>query len=511
MLPLADLSIPALVRAGAAGFGDKACVIAPERSVTFREFAQDIAAIAETLSGMGVGFGDRVGILDTNSLNFLETICALGTMGAIAVPLNYRQREPELRYQLEDSGARLLLANSRYETDAETLGRGLELGWRAIDSAEALGLARSAPSGGDEIPHLADRPGNTPFAICYTSGTTGRPKGSVIDQKCVHMRALKLLLELRLHPDDVTHSTTPMFHISCLVLSLMAVMRGATQVILPQFEMEATLGAIKRHDVTFINAVPTMLAMILDRPGFAASDFASIRTIMYTAAPIGLPLLKRVMAVYKGGLVQFLGQTEDLPQTVLTPEDHRRALDGEHPERLSSIGRACMGVEVTICGDDGEPLRQGETGEIVTRGGTGMTGYWGLEDETAKTLREGRIFSGDLGRQDEDGYVYLAGRKSQMIIRGGENVYPAEVETVLLSAPGVKDGVILGLPDETWGEIVIAVVVPSGPERDEKPVIDFCRERLASYKSPERVVFRDSLPYNAAGKVMRHVLLEDLG
>jgi len=511
MLPLADLSIPALVRAGAAGFGDKTCVIAPERTVTFREFAWDIAAIAETFSDMGIEARDRVGILATNSLNFLETICALGTIGAIVVPLNYRQREPELRYQLEDSGARLLLASGRYEADAENLGRNLDLGWRRINSVEALGLGNALRPGGDEVPHFADRAGNTPFAICYTSGTTGRPKGSVIDQKCVHMRALKLLLELRLHPDDVTHSTTPMFHISCLVLSMMAVMRGATQVILPQFEMAATLGAIERHEVTFINAVPTMLAMILDRPGFEASDFAAIRTIMYTAAPIGLPLLKRVMANYKGGLVQFLGQTEDLPQTVLTPEDHRRALDGERSERLSSIGRACMGVELTICGDDGEPVRRGETGEIVTRGGTGMTGYWGLEDETAKALREGRIFSGDLGWQDADGYVTLAGRKSQMIIRGGENVYPAEVETMLLAAPGVKDGVILGLPDETWGEIVVAVVVPAGPECEEAAVIAFCRQHLASYKSPERVVFRDALPYNAAGKVMRQELLEGLG
>ncbi len=166
---------------------------------------------------------------------------------------------------------------------------------------------------------------------------------------------------------------------------------------------------------------------------------------------------------------------------------------------------------MTICGEDGEPVARGRAGEIVTRGDTAMTGYWGREDETAKTLRDGRVFTSDLGRQDEDGYVYLAGRKSQMIIRGGENVYPAEVETVLLAAPGVRDGVILGLPDETWGEIVAAVVVPTGAERDEQAIIAFCRQNLASYKSPERVVFRDALPFNAAGKVMRHVLLESLG
>ncbi len=342
MLPLADLSIPALVRASAAALGDKPCVIAPERSVTFRQFAAEVAAISRSFSEIGARPGERVAILDTNSLHFLEAICALGVIGAVAVPLNYRHREPELRYQLDDSGARLLLANSRYESVAETLGGGLDLGWRPIDAPDALGLEDEHHHGACDLPDFVDQAGNTPFAICYTSGTTGRPKGVAIDQKCVHMRALKLLLELRLHPDDVMHFTTPMFHISCLVLSLMAVMRGATQVILPQFELEATLGAIRRHDVTFIFVVPTMFGMILDRPGFEASEFASIRTIMYASAPIGVPLLKRVMADYKGELVQFLGQTEDLPQTVLTPEDHRRALETDS-ERLSSIGRACMG------------------------------------------------------------------------------------------------------------------------------------------------------------------------
>jgi fatty-acyl-CoA synthase len=510
MLALGDLSIPAMVRAAAAGFGDKPCVIAPERTVSFREFAVEVAAISRAFLEIGVRPGDRVAIIDTNSLNYLEAICALGTIGAISVPLNYRQREPELRYQLENSGARLLLANPCYEVDAEALGQDLDLGWRPIGSILALGLDSAAEPEAGEIPEFGDLAGNTPFAICYTSGTTGQPKGVALDHKCVHMRALKLLLELRLHPDDVMHFMTPMFHISCLALTLMAVMRGATQVILPQFELETTLGAVKRHDVIFIFAVPTMFGMILDRPGFEVSDFASIRTIMYAGAPIGVPLLKRVMAVYEGDLVQFLGQTEDLPQTVLTPEDHRRALK-DHGERLSSIGRACMGVEVTICSKDGEPLGRGERGEIVTRGGTAMTGYWGNDEETAKSLRDGRIFTGDLGWQDEDGYVYLDGRKAHVIIRGGENVYPAEVEKALMAAPGVQDSVILGLPDETWGEIVAAVVVPSGPEHDEQAIIDFCRQRLASYKSPERVYFCDALPFNAAGKVMRHVLLETLG
>jgi len=505
MLPLADLSVPALVRAAAQGFGDKPCVVAPERSVSFREFAREVADVADRLRLLGVAQGDRVAILDVNSLAFMEAMCALGVIGAVAVPLNYRQRPPEHRFQIEDSGARLLLANRRYAADAEALRPNLELGWRPIDD---LGAGSGADD--DRRWRFADLAGTTPFALCYTSGTTGRPKGAAIDQKCAHMRALKLLLELRLHPDDVMHFTTPMFHISCLVMSLMGLMRGATQAVLPQFELATTLALLRRGEVTFMNAVPTMLSMILDRPEFTPADFGRLRTIMYTAAPIGLPLLRRLLGAYRGDLVQFLGQTEDLPQTVLTPEDHRRALADDDDGMLASIGRPCMAVELKICDDEGRALPRGTVGELVTRGGTGMTGYWGLPEETARTLRDGWVFTGDLGVQDAAGYVTLAGRKKHMIIRGGENVYPAEVETVLLQAPGVRDGVVLGLPDERWGEIVVAVVAPDRPDPDAAAIVAHCRARLASYKCPERIVFREALPYNAAGKVLRHVLRQGL-
>lgn len=505
MLPLADLGIPAMVRAAATGFGDKTCVVAPERSLSFRQFAHEVADTVERLDGLGLRAGDRVAILDVNSLPFMLAMCAAGVMGAVVVPLNYRQRVPEHRFQIVDSGARLLLAGSRYTSEAPALAPDLALGWQPIAGA----ARRPGSVAGDQRWAFADLPGTTPFAICYTSGTTGRPKGAVIDQKCAHMRALKLLLELRLHADDVLHFTTPMFHISCLVMSLMGLMRGATQAVLPQFELEATLSLLRQGQVTFMNTVPTMLSMILDRPGFTPADFGRLRTIMYTAAPISLPLLRRLLEVYRGDLVQFLGQTEDLPQTVLTPEDHRRALAGGDA-RLGSVGRPCMGVELQIRDGAGCPLPRGSVGEIATRGGTAMSGYWGQSEETARMLSEGWVHSGDLGVQDADGYVTLAGRKKHMIIRGGENVYPAEVEAILLQAPGVRDGVILGLPDDRWGETVIAVVTTTGSDRDGDAVIAHCRRHLASYKCPERVIFHDALPYNAAGKILRHVLLAEL-
>jgi acyl-CoA synthetase (AMP-forming)/AMP-acid ligase II len=506
---LAANSIPALVQAAANGFGDKICAIAPERTVTYRQLAADVASIADHLDTLGIVPGDRVAILDVNSLNFLETLCALGVLGAIAVPLNYRQRVPEYRFQIEDSGARLLLASSRYGAEAEELTSSLELGWRAIDDASQIGLQGTIADG---LIKLTVQDPALPLAICYTSGTTGRPKGAVIDQFTASMRAFKLMYDLRLGPDDVMHMTTPMFHISCLMLSLAALQRGAAQLILPQFDYETTMAAVRAHKVTFINTVPTILSMALARDDFTPDALAGLRLIMYTAAPMSLPLLRKLMTVYKGDLVQFLGQTEDLPQTVLTPEDHRNALVDIAPGRLQSIGLASAGVDLAICDDAGNPVSRGEIGEIVTRGGTAMSGYWNLPEETAATLKEGWIYTNDLGYQDPDGYIYLAGRKKHMIIRGGENVYPSEVEPVLLEAPGVRDAVILGLPDETWGEIVIAAVTrdSNNIEMDAEAIIAHCKRHLASYRCPERIYFIKEMPLNAAGKILRHVLLDEI-
>ncbi len=502
---LAAHNIPALVQAAANEFGDKTCAIAPQRTVTFEQFAGEVAAIAGRLRDLGVDPGDRVALLDVNSLEFLETFCALGVVGAVSVPLNYRQRVPEHRFQIEDSGARLLLANARYSGEADELASSMELGWRRIDE-----IAAPSPEEPGGVVQLTDPDPATALAVCYTSGTTGRPKGAVIDQFTASLRARKIMCDLGLGSDDVMHMTTPMFHISCLILSLAALQRGATQLILPQFAYETTMAAVREHKVTFINTVPTILSMALARDDFAPDVLAGLRLIMYTAAPMSLPLLRTLMEVYRGDLIQFLGQTEDLPQTVLTPEDHHNALLGIAPGRLGSVGRPCAGVEVMICDDVGNTVPPGEIGEIVTRAGTAMSGYWNLPVETAETLKDGWVFTGDLGYQDADGYVYLAGRKKHTIIRGGENVYPSEVEPVLLEAPGVRDAVILGLPDDTWGEIVVAAVVADGKDIDADVIIAHCRSRLASYRCPERIYFVNEMPLNAAGKVLRRELLDQM-
>ncbi|HWA42573.1 MAG TPA: AMP-binding protein [Hypericibacter adhaerens] len=494
-------SLAHLVRAAAGRFGSKPCLIGPERSVTFAGFAGEVASLARHLTASGIARGDRVALLDVDSIDFFEILYAIAAIGAIAVPLNYRQRVPELRYQIQNSGARLLLVGSRYEAEARELAPELALGWQKLEDFCRQGRADHPCSPAD----LLGVDGHSPFVICYTSGTTGRPKGAVLDQRACCIRAYKFIIEFGIRSDDIVHVTTPLFHISALVITMTCLVRGAGVLILPQFKLDTTMAAVRTHRVTFLSLVPTMLAMMAAAPDFGAAYFGDVRLIVYAGAPMNPRLLRDVMSVYKGDMVQSFGQTEDLPQSILSIEDHRQAFrDGA--KHLDSIGRPPIGVELRICDAEGREAPDGEIGEIASRGGTGMVGYWQMPEETARTLKDGWLFSGDLGYRDKDGYIYLAGRKKQMIIRGGENVYPAEIERVLLDFPGLKDAVVIGLPDPVWGEIIAAVVVMQEGAVDPAVLIAHCKRHLASYRCPDRVFQRETLPYNAGGKVDRGLL-----
>jgi len=494
-------SLSALVRAATGRFGPKPCLISPDRTVTFAGFAGEVASLARHLKASGIAAGDRVALLDVDSIDFFEILYAIAAAGAIAVPLNYRQRVPELRYQIQNSGARLLLAGPRYEAEARALNADLALGWQRLDSF----CDRARADHRCSVADLVGVDGRSPFAICYTSGTTGRPKGAVLDQRACCLRAYKFIIEFGIRPEDIVHVTTPLFHVSALVLTMTGLVRGAGVLILPQFKLDTTMPALRQHRVTILSLVPTMLAMMAAAPDFGAAYFGGVRLIVYAGAPMNPRLLRQVMSVYKGDMVQSFGQTEDLPQSILSIEDHRQAFR-EGAKHLDSIGRPPIGVEIKICDAQGREVPDGEIGEIASRGGTGMVGYWQMPEETAKTLKQGWLFSGDLGYRDKDGYIYLAGRKKQMIIRGGENVYPAEVERVLLDFPGVKDAVVIGLPDPVWGEIIAAVIVPADAPLDPAALAAHCKRHLASYRCPDRVFQRESLPYNAGGKVDRGLL-----
>lgn len=498
------LSLLSVISAAAAHSGSKYALLSPERNVSYSDFCNNVVRLSAELLSIGLAPGDRVALLDTDSTEYLELFQAIGVAGLIAVPLNYRQKAEELAFQIADSGARLLLAGSRYTAEAGILGKDLDLGWRPLllFHREAVSKKGLLPTPQEANPHAA-------FAICYTSGTTGRPKGATISQHAVCLRALKFVAEFGVVREDVVHVTPPLFHISGVVLNLMGLMRGCSVLIMPQFRFDETVAAMQQHRVSFVCLVPTILAMMVQSPEFGSAMFGSLRIIMYAGAPMSPKLIREIISAYGGEIVQSLGQTEDLPQLILGALEHRNAFAADGPV-LSAIGKPAIGTEIKICNSEGRRVPDGEVGEIVSRGGTGMIGYWNLPEATAETLRDGWVHSGDLGYVGSDGFVYLAGRKKQMIIRGGENVYPAEVERVLTSAPGVIDAVVLGTPHDVWGETVTAVVVATEESRNEAALINFCRGRLASYRCPERVVYRDSLPYNAGGKVDRSLLRKEI-
>jgi acyl-CoA synthetase (AMP-forming)/AMP-acid ligase II len=404
-----------------------------------------------------------------------------------------------LQYQLTHSKARLLIAGRRYADVAQELAPALDLGWQPLDEFAAA----------DDGSHVHrgktledDCDADAPFAICYTSGTTGRPKGAVLSHRSACSRGLKFIAEYGIRETDVFHITSPMFHISSINLTFTGIIRGATIAINSQFDQARTPEFIRARGVTFLLVVPTILAMMTERADFGPDYFGKVRLIMYTAAPMNATLLRNIMEVYAGDFVQSFGQTEDLPQAILSASDHRSAFEGNTP-RLASIGRAAVGLELKICDDHGNEVETGAVGEIVTRGGTEMTGYLDNPEETARTLRDGWIYSGDLGYKDDEGYVYLAGRKKHLIIRGGENIYPVEVERVLLEFAGVQDAAVIGLPDQKWGECVVAVIVAGAEPVDMTKLQAHLRSALAGYKCPDQIFLSDGLPYNAAGKVNR--------
>lgn len=503
-MPFDAQTIASALRASASQFPDKICFCSDETALTYAEAENRISRLAAKFRKMGVSVGDRIALLDTDSVKYLIAFYALAAIGAIVVPLNYRLREPELQYQLSHSKVCLLLAGRRYADAAGNLAHDLRYGWRNLASF----VAESDQSSIDTVAtsqDISEWNSASAFAICYTSGTTGRPKGAVLSHRSAYIRGLKFIVEFKLQHSDVFHLTSPMFHIASINLSFTAILRGASIAIRPQFDLAHTPQFVRERGVTFLLVVPTILAMMVEMPDFGPDYFGQVRLIMYTAAPMNVVLLRKIMEVYKGDFVQSFGQTEDLPQAILDAADHRALFAIESP-RLSSVGRPAVGVELKICDDSGKPVERGSIGEIVTRGGTEMSCYLDNPTETGRTLRDGWIFSGDLGYQDNDGYVFLSGRKKHLIIRGGENIYPVEVERVLLEYAGVQDAAVIGVPDEKWGERVVAVIAVNPKACDIVQLQSYLRSSLAAYKCPDKIFVADALPYNATGKVDRAAL-----
>lgn len=498
---------------------DKACVVHGEARLTYREMWERSNQLARSLAEMGVEHGDRVGIFATNGFQFLEMFFAVIKLGAIFVSLNYRLREKEITYVLNDAEPKALILSERYvellssiRDDLPSVKEYIVLGQAPADMIE-YEAALSAQS--SEAYPIAPVEPDDCFCILYTSGTTGVPKGAMLTHGNIVNAATQAAEadEGEPPPPGITLVNVPMYHIAG-VMAPMGMVRGGTVVILSRFDPALFLETVEKEEITTTYLVPTMLRAILDHPDFHKWDLSSLESIAYGAAQMPHNLLLRAMKELPVDYINTFGQTEGLGTiTSLTPEDHQ--LVGTEEEikkkihRLTGVGQVIPGYEIRVVDESGRDVPSGEVGEFIARGPRVMGGYWKKPKATGETLRDGWLHTGDLVYMDEDGYVYLAGRKKDMINRAGENIYPVELEETLHRHPKIAESAVIGVPDDYWGEIVKAyIVLKPGETADSGEIIEFCRENLASYKKPEIVEFIDELPKNALGKVLKNVLRE---
>jgi acyl-CoA synthetase (AMP-forming)/AMP-acid ligase II len=488
---------------------DHVAVVGPDGRLTFAEVDDRVARFGSALRGLGLEPGARVALLAANELEYLELQATCLRSGYALVPLNTRLATAELRYILGDCSPDVLIAgreeHERVASLVTELGipHGVGLGPSSSSSLTAyddlLADATPAPDQDPQDPELV-------ATILYTSGTTGRPKGAVIDRVGFTTRVLVDALELGADEHGVFQITLPMFHIAAF-LAYAYVARGGTLVLLPTFDAESCLASMSEHRVTSTVLVPTLIAALLDDPAIARFDPSRLELIVYGGASIDPPLLERALVTFGCGFHQQYGMTETGVQTVLHPADH----DPDDRERLTSAGRPVTSTRVRIVDPDDRPVARGQVGEICCTGPSLMTGYWNLPEVTAETLRGGWLHTGDLGYIDPAGRLHIVDRRNDLIITGGENVYPREVEAVLADLPAVTEVSVIGLPDARWGEVVTGVLPTDGPSDEE--VDAFLRERLAGYKVPKRWYRVDELPRTATGKVikskLRQTLLED--
>jgi long-chain acyl-CoA synthetase len=494
----------------ATSYPDRPAFVFDGEQRTYGEALRHTDGLCRGLAGLGVAPGDRVAILMRNCPEYVETMFAVWKLGAVAVPLNATFTSSEVRWHLDDSGACVVVV------DAE----GLDV--VATVRADLGGLRHVVHHGPDPtgradqlLSDLVTRGGPGPFRaadtapddlawLAYTSGTTGRPKGAMISHGALVFQALSALADCtRLETEHVGMHAAPLSHGSGYN-AVVFTMKGCTQVIHQRsgFDVELFLDQVETYRVASLFLVPTQIKLVVDHPGVAGRDLSSLQWIMYGGAPMYRENQKKALETLGPVLVQIFGQTESpMTGTVLRREEHSLSDDDEC---ALSVGRVRHGLQMRIVDEAGAEVEPGEAGEICLQGPTLMTGYWRRPDASAETLRDGWLHTGDVGRVNDRGFLFILDRAKDMIISGGLNVYPHEIEDVLLGHAGVDEVCVIGVPHEKWGEAVHAVVVPHpGAAPSVEELIAFAGTYLAPYKKPKGFDFVDALPKTAYGKVAK--------
>ncbi len=475
------MQIGSLISRAAIQFKDSPCLVEDERIVSFRQFDVLTNRVGNALLDAGLKPGDRVGVLLPNGIDCLVAYYALAKAGLVRVSLNTREVLENQRYKLADSGSRACIHGGGWND----LGVEMEFDEGAMNNMMQNGSSNAC---------AIDRSLDDPLRLGYTGGTTGQPKGVTLTTRGELSELLSFLADLvpSLDSSDSFLHAAPIAHASGAFF-LPALVRGARSVVMKKFDAETFVELAESEQAKMTFLVPTMLAMILEEPKLETSDLAFER-ICYGASPISPSVLKRAEARFGRVFAQTYGQAESpMVITCLAPEDH---------DRIGSCGRPFSCVDVAVFDDDDNPLPPGEIGEIVCRGPQTMAYYWGRPEATDKVFRNGWLHTGDVGQMDEDGFFYILDRKNDMLISGGYNVYPREVEDALLSFEGVIEAAVVGLPDEKWGDRVHAVVVAREGVEGEA-ILNRARETLASFKVPKGIEIWPELPKSSANKILR--------
>lgn len=486
---------------------DRPAIIYEGRRYSYGDVDRRSDQVAAMLAAHGVSKGDRVALLAMNCAAFVDILFGVAKAGAIFVPVNYRLSPREIEGVLRDCEPALIFLDRALEkmlpdaarNDAHVIGFSDEGETRFENESE--GDPPQVAVGRDDIAMLI-----------YTSGTTGKPKGAMIAHgnflRFCGLNAPQVPRWMGIGADEVILNALPLFHVGGLEMLLRPLFTGAAVVVHRDFDVQRILTDIGTQGVTMTGLVPTGLQMMLDHPAAAEVDFTTLDRFLYGAAPIPVPLLKRAIARMGCDFVQAYGMTENNGVGImLAPEDHR----DPDAERLRSAGKPILDTQMRIVDPDNNPVPPRERGEIVVRSNAVMKGYWNNPDATREAIDEdGWLHTGDAGYVDEDGFVYVSDRIRDMIVSGGENIYPIEVESVLFDHPAVREVAVIGVPHERWGEAVHAVIsLQPGATVAEDELVAFARDRLAHYKCPRSVETVEELPKNAAGKILRRMVRQD--
>lgn len=485
-------------------FPDKIYVSDGDRSLTWNEMREWTHRVGNWLADT-LQPGDRFCMLDRNSLEMIALYFGASRAGVVPVPLNFRLAPPEWKYIVEDTRCTLAVVHEDYAAALTTVVPGVTVSVMRDDTPSGLRFAD------DVVAYPADRidrdvPAESVYHQMYTSGTTGKPKGAMVTHRAACANAFQIQLALDANRKR-TLCVMPLFHAGAALQILAYTAGGCSIRVVRDFDRASVLRSMSELRIQLLTLAPAMIQDMVADPLTAELDFTGLDLMVYGSAPMAVEVLKKAISLFGCDFAQAYGMTESCAvATILAPEDHRRALESD-PRILMSTGRPVIGTALRVAAQDGSAVPVGSVGEVLVRGPQLMSGYWALEDATRATLDGGWLRTGDAGYLDTEGFLYISDRVKDMIISGGENIYPREIEEVLFEMEGVADVAVVGVPSERWGESPIAIVVPDkDTDLTEQDVLDHCRAHLARFKRPVEVSFVESLPRSAVGKVLKRDL-----